>query len=78
MQVCYTMETIAAWYNATVGKGLANNAMTDEQRASLDPLSEEWRLRVNGSKTHFIGWMVYTALLWLLKACWLIYYMRLT
>lgn len=59
-------------------KGLANNAMTDEQRAALDPQSDEWYLRVNGSKTHVAGLILYTTLLWLLKACWLVYYARLT
>lgn len=58
-------------------KGLANNAMTDDQRSSLDPASEEWRLRVSGSKTHVGGLIIYTTLLWLLKGCWLIYYVRL-
>lgn len=59
-------------------KGLSNNAMTDEQRHSLNPTSEEWRLRVNGSKTHVVGLLLYTTLLWLLKGCWLVYYARLT
>jgi hypothetical protein len=59
-------------------KGLANNAMTDEQRATLDPNSEEYLLRVNGSKTHVVGLLLYTTLLWLLKGCWAVYYARLT
>ncbi|KAH7042185.1 hypothetical protein B0J12DRAFT_720707 [Macrophomina phaseolina] len=74
----YTAETVAAYYVAAAWKGLANNGMTEAQRAALNPNSDEWRLRVNGSKTHIIGWIVYTALFWLLKARWLIYYMRLT
>lgn len=52
--------------------------MTDDQRAALDPNSEEWRLRVNGSKTHVVGLLLYTTLQWLLKGCWLVYYARLT
>jgi hypothetical protein len=59
-------------------KGLANNAMTDEQRAALDPNSEEHVLRVNGSKSHVAGLLLYTTLLWLLKGCWAVYYARLT
>ncbi|KAI1491827.1 hypothetical protein F5X96DRAFT_629647 [Biscogniauxia mediterranea] len=74
----YTAESVMAYFVVAYWKGLANNAMTDEQRASLDPNSEEWYLRVNGSKTHVVGLLLYTTLLWLLKACWLVYYARLT
>lgn len=59
-------------------KGFANNAMTDEQRAALDPTSVEWTLRVNGSKTHVTGLLLYLTLLWILKGCWVVYYARLT
>ncbi|RYP59876.1 hypothetical protein DL770_010127 [Monosporascus sp. CRB-9-2] len=74
----YTAESVMAHLVVAYWKGLANNAMTDEQRRLLDPASEEWRLRVNGSKTHVVGLLLYTTLLWLLKACWLVYYARLT
>ncbi|KAI0594063.1 hypothetical protein F4775DRAFT_575117 [Biscogniauxia sp. FL1348] len=74
----YTAESVMAYLVVAYWKGLANNAMTDEQRANLDPASEEWYLRVNGSKTHVVGLLLYTTLLWLLKACWLVYYARLT
>lgn len=63
---------VAYWH------GLANNAMTDEQRLLLDPNSEEYYLRVSGSKTHVVGLLLYTTLLWLLKGCWTVYYGRLT
>lgn len=52
--------------------------MTDEERAALDPNSGDWRLRVNGSKTHVVGLLLYATLLWVLKGCWTIYYSRLT
>jgi hypothetical protein len=58
--------------------GLANNGMTDEERAALDPNSEEWALRVGGSKTQLVGWPLYTLLLWLLKLSMNIFYIRLT
>ncbi|KAI5927594.1 hypothetical protein F4810DRAFT_271739 [Camillea tinctor] len=74
----YTAESVMAYLVVAYWKGLANNAMTDEQRASLDPASEEYYLRVSGSKTHVVGLLLYTTLLWLLKACWLVYYARLT
>lgn len=58
--------------------GLANNGMTDEERAALDPNGEEWALRVGGSKTQLVGWSLYTLLLWLLKLSMNIFYIRLT
>ncbi|KAI2776516.1 hypothetical protein F4815DRAFT_341119 [Daldinia loculata] len=76
--VTHTAESLMAYLVVARWKGLANNAMTDEQRAALDPQSDEWYLRVNGSKTHVAGLILYTTLLWLLKACWLVYYARLT
>ncbi|PVH98159.1 hypothetical protein DM02DRAFT_683035 [Periconia macrospinosa] len=76
--IFHTAGTVSAYYTVVVFKGLANDGMTEAQRAALDSNPEEWRLRVNGSKTHIIGAIMYTTVLWLLKACWLIYYMRLT
>jgi hypothetical protein len=52
--------------------------MTDEQRVSLSADSEEYRLRVGGSKIQVAGWSLYTLLLWLLKTCMAIFYSRLT
>ncbi|RYP15619.1 hypothetical protein DL765_005598 [Monosporascus sp. GIB2] len=77
-QLVYTAESVMAHLVVAYWKGLANNAMADEQRRLPDPASEAWRLRVNGSKTHVVGLLLYTTLLWLLKACWLVYYARLT
>ncbi|TDZ49877.1 hypothetical protein CTRI78_v007776 [Colletotrichum trifolii] len=74
----YTAESVAAYMVVAYWKGVANNGMTDEYRASLDPASEEYTLRQNGAKTHVVGLLLYTTLLWLLKACWVIYYSRLT
>jgi hypothetical protein len=64
---------VGAWF-----KGLANNAMTDEERIALPNDSEEYRLRVGGSKIQVAGWSLYTLLLWLLKTCMAIFYARLT
>lgn len=74
----YTAESAAAYYVVTYWKGLANNGMSDQERLELEPDSEEWVLRVNGSKTHVVGLLLYTTLLWLLKGCWVVYYLRLT
>ncbi|KAB8227200.1 hypothetical protein BDV23DRAFT_191355 [Aspergillus alliaceus] len=76
--VVYGLETGAAYCVGAWWHGLANNSMTDEQRATLSPTSEEYQLRVGGSKTQVLGWSLYTTLLWLLKACMAIFYSRLT
>ena len=76
--VVYGLETGAAYSVGAKWKGLANNSMTDEQRLALSPDSEEYRLRVGGSKTQVMGWSLYTLLLWLLKSCMAVFYSRLT
>ncbi|KAK4156699.1 hypothetical protein C8A00DRAFT_12410 [Chaetomidium leptoderma] len=76
--IVHTTESTLCHYLVLNAKGLANNAMTDEARAALDPLSEEYSARVLGSKIHIVGLLSYTTLLWLLKGCWTIYYDRLT
>ncbi|KAK3389147.1 hypothetical protein B0H63DRAFT_94846 [Podospora didyma] len=76
--VAYSIETALAYSVGAYWKGLANNAMTDEQRLLLDPASEEFRLRVNGSKTQVAGWSTYTFLLWVIKAAMCTFYLRLT
>ena len=79
-QLVYTAETAMAHLVVAWWHGLANNALTEEERylLSLEPDSEEYGLRVNGSKTHVVGLLLYTTLLWLLKGCWTVYYGRLT
>ncbi|KXG54426.1 uncharacterized protein PGRI_075700 [Penicillium griseofulvum] len=76
--VVYGLETGAAYMVGAWFMGLANNAMTDEQRKELSPHSEEYRLRVGGSKVQVAGWSLYTLLLWLLKTCMAVFYSRLT
>jgi hypothetical protein len=63
---------------AALNPGLANNGMTDEHRANLDPSSVEYQVRVAGSKLHLIAWSLYASTLWCLKACIAIFYTRLT
>lgn len=74
----YSLETAAAYIVGAWWKGLANNGMTDEQRATLDPSSPEFALRVGGSKTQLVGWSLYTFILWSLKLCMCVFYSRLT
>jgi hypothetical protein len=45
----YSAETFLAYSVGAYWHGLANNAMTDEQRRLLDPASEEYRLRYNAA-----------------------------
>ncbi|KAK4937760.1 hypothetical protein LTR10_021705 [Elasticomyces elasticus] len=68
-----TAYAVGAWWH-----GLANNGMTDAERRMLDPNSQEYEFRVNGSKTQLVGWSLYTLLLWTLKLCMIIFYQRLT
>lgn len=72
------METVAAFVVVDWFHGFANSSMTDEQRASLSPDSDEYHWRVGGSKVQVIGWSLYVTTLWLLKACMSIFYSRLT
>lgn len=76
--VVYAAETTLAYTVGAYWQGLANNGMTDAERIALSPDSEEYRLRVNGSKTQVAGWSTYTLLLWLLKASMCTFYLRLT
>jgi hypothetical protein len=41
----YTTQTTLAFYAVNYGQGLANNSMTDDQRAALSPESIEYQLR---------------------------------
>lgn len=76
--VIYALETATAYTVGAWWHGLANNGMTDDERRLLDPSSQEYAMRVGGSKTQLVGWSLYTLLLWLLKLCVAIFYMRLT
>ncbi|GKT54210.1 short-chain dehydrogenase reductase sdr [Colletotrichum tofieldiae] len=77
--VTYSAETALAYSVGAFWRGLANNGMTDEERRNLDPNSEEFMLRVNGSKTQIAGWITYSCLvLWPAKAAMCTFYVRLT
>ncbi|GLA37342.1 hypothetical protein AnigIFM63309_004255 [Aspergillus niger] len=54
----------------------ANARLSDEQRASM----EEWEIgeREFGAKCLLVSWVVYVTLIWVLKACMLFFYNRLT
>ncbi|TQN64938.1 hypothetical protein CSHISOI_10483 [Colletotrichum shisoi] len=77
--VTYSAETALAYSVGAYWRGLANNGMTDEERRNLDPASEEFNIRVNGSKTQIAGWITYSCLvLWPAKAAMCTFYVRLT
>ncbi|ETS79327.1 hypothetical protein PFICI_09180 [Pestalotiopsis fici W106-1] len=74
----FTAETVAAYLVGALFQGLTNSYMTDEERAALDPNSEEYYNRQWGSKIQVIGWSFYAAILWMLKICIAVFYSRLT
>ncbi|KAH7112389.1 hypothetical protein EDB81DRAFT_848883 [Dactylonectria macrodidyma] len=74
----YTTEILLAYTVGARFYGLANNSMTEEQRAALPPESNEYNWRVNGSKIQIAGWAVYTSVLWLIKSAICAFYIRLT
>ncbi|RYP73648.1 hypothetical protein DL771_003536 [Monosporascus sp. 5C6A] len=74
----YAIETGLAYSVGAKAQGLANNGMTDEERATLSPNSPEYHTRIIGSKIQLGGWASYSVLLWSLKTSLLIFYMRLT
>ena len=57
---------------------MANNSMTDEQRAMLSPSDPEYHLRVIGSKIQVAGWAIYSTLITFLKLSMLAFFIRLT
>ncbi|KAH7192667.1 uncharacterized protein B0J16DRAFT_394641 [Fusarium flagelliforme] len=74
----YAVETGLAYSVGNVAFGLANNSITDEQRASLHPDDREYQIRVLGSKIQLALWATYSSLLWILKASMCTFYYRLT
>ncbi|KAF7589611.1 hypothetical protein BBP40_004025 [Aspergillus hancockii] len=74
----YTAQTALAYSVGNVAHGLANNGMTDVQRAALSLDDPEYRYRVIGSKIQLAGWTTYSALIWSLKLSMLAFYVRLT
>ncbi|KAI1337490.1 hypothetical protein F5Y15DRAFT_155649 [Xylariaceae sp. FL0016] len=76
--IVFAMETVAAYLVGAMFDGLTNSYMTPEQRANLDPSSEEYYNRQWGSKIQIIGWSLYAFILWSLKICIAVFYSRLT
>ncbi|KAI0383381.1 hypothetical protein F5Y04DRAFT_33724 [Hypomontagnella monticulosa] len=76
--VIYSAQSTLAFWAVNYAQGMANNAMTDEQRAALSPDSAEYEARVLGSKIQVVGWTTYVFLIGTLKMALLVFYIRLT
>ncbi|KAI1101358.1 hypothetical protein F4804DRAFT_335339 [Jackrogersella minutella] len=83
----YVMLLVAFSYSALIAstyialskcRGLANNDMLEDERKSLDIQSEEYSLRVLGTKLEMVSRILYTVVLWLTKAAMLAFCQRLT
>ncbi|OAA50728.1 hypothetical protein ISF_09346 [Cordyceps fumosorosea ARSEF 2679] len=73
----YTAQTTLGYNVGHAAHGLANNGMTETQRASLDPNSDEYMRRVVGSKIQVAGWSTYVCLMTGLKISMLFFLARL-
>ncbi|KAH6687187.1 hypothetical protein F5X68DRAFT_134025 [Plectosphaerella plurivora] len=74
----YSGESVLAWLVGYLAHGIANNGMTDEERANLSPTNPEYQMRITGSIIQLCGWTSYSIVLWLLKGSLLMLYRRLT
>ncbi|OHE92469.1 hypothetical protein CORC01_12260 [Colletotrichum orchidophilum] len=74
----YTVLSTLAYSIGNIANGLANNGMTDSERAALSTSDPEYQLRVTGSKIQIAGWTTYWVLIWQLKLAMLVFYLRLT
>lgn len=82
MQVWYVILTAEVYVIGVTAVGIANDSMTNEYRARLandGPGSQEFGLRVLGSKVQLAAWISYSLVLWLLKGSLLCFFVvRLT
>ncbi|KAJ4293830.1 hypothetical protein N0V88_005343 [Collariella sp. IMI 366227] len=62
----------------THAHGMANNGLTDAERAALLPSDPEYHMREIGSKIQIAGWSFYATLMTTLKCAMLFFYFRLT
>ncbi|RYP40738.1 hypothetical protein DL767_001493 [Monosporascus sp. MG133] len=74
----YSTQSTLGYQIGNLAHGLANNGMTDAQRAALSPSDPEYDMRVIGSKIQVAGWSCYSTLMVVLKFAMLFFYLRLT
>lgn len=77
-QAIFAVEVSLAYLVGARYGGFTNSYMTPEQRASLDPNSDEYHFRIMGSKIQVAGWNLYAMVLWLIKGSLAVFYSRLT
>jgi hypothetical protein len=76
-QILYIGFAVLAYMVGGVSRGLANNGISDTQRAALDINGLEFHLRVMGSQIHFSSWFLYCTLIWCLKMSVCAFFLRL-
>jgi hypothetical protein len=81
-QVWYVILTAEVYVIGVTAIGIANDSMDEEYRARLaqdGPSSQEYQLRVLGSKMQLAAWISYSLVLWFLKGSLLCFFViRLT
>jgi hypothetical protein len=78
LQLLYSTQSTLGYQIGNLAQGLANNGMTDAQRAALPQSDPEYGMRVIGSKVQVAGWSCYSTLMVVLKFAMLFFYLRLT
>ncbi|KAM5478579.1 hypothetical protein McanCB56680_006270 [Microsporum canis] len=76
--VLYAAQSTLGYHVGSQAHGLANNFMSNEERAKLSVDDPEYHFRVIGSKIQLAGWTTYTGLISMLKFSMLAFYIRLT
>ncbi|KAK4129231.1 hypothetical protein N657DRAFT_609369 [Parathielavia appendiculata] len=74
----YSTQTTLGYEVGNLAHGLANNGMTEAQRAALATANVEYGMRVLGSKIQVAGWSCYSTLMLVLKLAMSFFYLRLT
>ncbi|KAK2831948.1 hypothetical protein FQN49_007008 [Arthroderma sp. PD_2] len=74
----YAAQSTLGYSVGNLAHGLANNIMSDKERATLPVGGPEYGFRVIGSKIQISGWTTYTCLISMLKFSMLAFYIRLT
>ncbi|KAF2966266.1 hypothetical protein GQX73_g7302 [Xylaria multiplex] len=74
----YSIQTALGYSVGHAAQGLANNGMTDAERAALSVDDPEYQMRIVGSKIQIAIWSIYAWLMCFLKLSVLVFYIRLT
>lgn len=72
------MLTMSAYYIGVPYGGMANDDITTARREALgaDPYSQEYTMRLAGSKMQIVCWVTYAMTLWCLKGSVLCFFVR--